>query len=524
MKRQFLFFVLLFFLQTFSITASVKDNTFSTVIENVSDFYVTIDNERLAPRGKAKHRFPLHESALYDGWPVEYEIPLMESVNYILQEKLYISDGQKNLRITNPKSENTGDCFLVIHNSSSESFQITDSKKEAVYPCYASGTINKNGSLPIYNIASGKSVVCSIPPTELYAANPILKNKPIMKIDFPHKAGFVYKIDLTENGMILIDKRPLGKICEPLWSKEVKNETVRSIIQKDGKTFLLSTKTEKDRKRNLFTTGILKCMDSSGNEIWKQEYAQKGTDTFLYDAAFSDDGIIAVGQSIGENMSGLVLFYSLDGALEKYKIVPESIGLEMITPFSDKSFYVRGYDSDGNLVYFQFFADGAYHKTKAIAGENELHSVLQSESKFIDDGNGTIYVSGETSYSERSTASIVSVTSNGKITALYTSQEPFSFVSDMFLDTESNQLIFSGFVNAADSFGNGGKPFVRCLDLGSKKILWETVYENSAYEVCAKIAPCADYGYIQFFVNADSEGNVCEPFCISRTNATGKIE
>ena len=525
MKKQLLLFIFFLYFQTFSSVASVKDNTFTATIENNSDFFITIDNERIEPHGRIKHRFPLHESALYDGWSVEYEILLTQSVTYLLQEKIYIADRQKSIKITNPDSGTIDDTFVIIHNASSESFQITDSKNEKIYPCYESGIINKSDIASIYNIAAGKSVVCKIPKNEIYAINPFAKNKAGIKLPCSLDAGYAYKIDLTEGGAKLTDKRPLEKLCESLWDKEFKNEIVRSISQKDNKIFLISTKEERDGKDNLFTAGFLKCLDSYGNEIWKQEYAIKNTDTFFYDmTSYYDENILIAGQSIASKMTGLLLQYTSNGELLRSISVPECIGLDMITPLKS-SYSLRGYDNDGFEKKFVLEKNSSGPKLQTVYKDDEpTAALIQSKSKCIEAKNGSLYTAGETAYLERPSATVICQNPENyyKPLAVYTAREPFSFVSDMILNEDESQLIMVGSINAKDSFGNDCTPFIRCFDLKRKEIIWENMYADSDYEVCAKIAPCKDYGYILLFVNADENGNVSLPCKITRTNATGK--
>ena len=61
-------------------SSGVVDNTFTATIINNSRFIISIDGKRIAPTNTAENAFPLHDSELYDGWFVNYTIPLTSSV------------------------------------------------------------------------------------------------------------------------------------------------------------------------------------------------------------------------------------------------------------------------------------------------------------------------------------------------------------------------------------------------------------------------------------------------------------
>ena len=81
MKKNLFFLFLIF---SFSLAFAKKeespvDNTFPCLVQNESDFEITIDGLSLASGKSESHKFPLHTSVLYDGWTVEYKIPLTAS-------------------------------------------------------------------------------------------------------------------------------------------------------------------------------------------------------------------------------------------------------------------------------------------------------------------------------------------------------------------------------------------------------------------------------------------------------------
>lgn len=517
----FLSLLLFFFCFSCSSTKTV-DNTFLVTIENDSNFTIVIDNVNIAHHSIEKHKFPLHESALYDGWEVLYEICLNSSIKYTTKEKIYLADGQKNLKISNPKNENIEDSYCIIKNESSYSLQPTDKKHEKIFPCYKSGIINQKNLTPTYNIASGEEVICKLGKSSLYLINPLDKNN-ILQLPCEYKKGYSFKV-LIKNGIAtLIDERPISCMGEKAWAKEYQSKLLRSCLQKDNSIYVLGTEKTKDKKGNLYSSGFLECLDSNGNELWNQQYAKPGTDTFLYDMAIFKDGTILIsGQSIGKQMTGILLNYDSNGNLLHNITITESIGLESIISISDGTFFVSGYDSNEKPILFKLNEDLKYTKTVPFFDAEKLHKLLQSENKILSSRNGTFFIAGETSYLEKPTASIVSISKKGNINAIYTSKEPFSFVTDIYLNEEKQTLVFTGSTNAQDSFGNAGTPFIRCIDLKTNEIIWENTFQNTNYEVCTRFFPCEKYGFIQILANADSDGDIQTPCEIIRTNSIGK--
>ena len=60
----------------------IVDNTFQTTIVNNSLFTVKIDEKIIKKSESIKNSFPLRKSQLYDGWFVNYTIPLSDDIFY----------------------------------------------------------------------------------------------------------------------------------------------------------------------------------------------------------------------------------------------------------------------------------------------------------------------------------------------------------------------------------------------------------------------------------------------------------
>lgn len=522
-KRLLISFSLLFFCFYSFAKPKKVDNTFKTLIRNNSDFSILIDEATIPSKDISEHVFPLHESDLYDSWNVSYIVPLSDSVNYKINGKIFIQDNQEAVIIENPKDVSLSDSYIVIQNDNNEAYQLTDSKKSKIYPCYNSGTVNERGIPVLYNIAPHSCVVSPLDNINYSLAdNTNLSKAKLINLNIPNKKGYVYYVNINSDKVTLLDYRPMQSIYEKLWQRNYSKETVRAVLEKNESTFILGTTTVQDKNKNLYNTGFLQNLNNEGMENWKIEYAVPGADTFLYDMTFSSsDSIFVVGQSIVSQMKGLVLQYSLAGNLLQNITIPEVIGFELITPLSDNTFLLRGYDVSGNLVFYNLDLNGNYASVNNKFKSEKISALIQSESKYIEDSNRGFYIAGETSYLERPSATVIYLSEDGIAKTIYTAKEPFSFASDIVLDEENKRLVLVGSMNAKDSFGNGGIPFIRCIDLQTKEIIWDKIYAAYDYEACVKISALDSYGYIQLFVNADEEGNVMLPCQILRTDSTG---
>ena len=56
------------------------DNCFETLIKNNSGFDIEVDGSTVSAKSSVAHKFPLHDSALYDGWEVLYKIPFISTI------------------------------------------------------------------------------------------------------------------------------------------------------------------------------------------------------------------------------------------------------------------------------------------------------------------------------------------------------------------------------------------------------------------------------------------------------------
>ena len=553
MENRFLFFWDLILISCFfsCTTAKVINNTFLSEIENKSNFSITIDDETVLSGAKVQHHFPVYNDGVHQT-DVNYEIMLTENVSYILKkEKILIANNQKKVTITNPKSIDLPECYVIIQNDSDKTIQITDERNNPSFKCYKEGIINSTAS-SIKNITANSKAVCEIKQSDgLYVSdNQLATMVKLIKLDTPYKNGYIYTVSVQDEKITLIDFRPLLNLGEKSWQKEYKeNEIIKSILQKGEYIYLLGQLKENTQKNSKYRTNRLHCFNLQGTDLWEKAARIidiKNADTDMYDMAFGSNGsVYVVGQCIetkkhnipaDDKKLGIICEYDLDGNFQQKHFVPEVSGLDMIMPCSDGTFIVTGADvKDTNKnIYFNFNQIDSYKETNPVWTLSEVstqfQNQIQSESKFIKDKNGNIYIAGETARFEdrRScSAKVIRIFKDGKIEPVYTARESFSFVSDMVLDEEQNQLIMVGHLNANDDVGNGGTPFIRCLDLNTKNILWESLYTNCGYESCANIVKCENYGFILHLVNVsinkDGEGEISLPCKIIRTNATGKL-
>lgn len=527
-KTLFLLFLIFIISSSFAKKKqSPVDNTFSCLVQNESDFEITIDGIEIKPKQSENHKFPLHSAALYDGWTVEYKIPLLDFAYYVHSEKKSLVDNQKALKIENPATNSAFACYVVIKNLSNDAVQIQNSLRGSILPCYARGAVNGRRDLlePVYSIAAGASAVISLEKEEkLFVANDNTGNNCPIQIQFAK--GYAYEYVFDGENLVLCDARPLHLLKEKLWHKDFEDsQVIRAVQQADEKIYLIGTEILSDKKENNYSSGFIQCLDRKGSELWKQSYAVKGKDTYLYDMALLDENTIGVvGQIILDNEMGLFLAYDAGGNLKKTVKIQESVGLEKIRKSADGSFVISGYDTKGNPVSYSVGSDFEMKKLNPTEKTDSSSELIQSVNAEIYDNEGNLYLAGESAEMEKPVACIVKSAKDKKNSVLYMATEPNSYITDMKINRKTGELLVCGSLGGKDEFGNGGKPFIRCVEAKSGKIVWENILQKSKYEIVVKISSCDEYGFAVLLANADGDGNLASPCALFRTNAVGKVE
>ena len=318
----------------------------------------------------------------------------------------------------------------------------------------------------------------------------------------------------------------LANSASKFGASEGKNaETIISEKQADEKIYLIGTEILSDKKENNYSSGFIQCLDRKGSELWKQSYAVKGKDTYLYDMALLDENTIGVvGQIILDNEMGLFLAYDAGGNLKKTVKIQESVGLEKIRKSADGSFVISGYDTEGNPVSYSVGSDFEMKKLNPTEKTDSSSELIQSVNAEVYDDEGNLYSAGESAEMEKPVACVVKSTKDKKNSVLYMATEPNSYITNMKINRKTGELLVCGSLSGKDEFGNGGKPFIRCLESKSGKIVWENILQKNKYEIAVKIVSCDDYGFVVLLANADGDGNLASPCALVRTNAVGKVE
>lgn len=564
----------------------IIDNTFPTDIQNTSFFPVRIDNETVEQGQSVKHSFPLHDSALYDGWGVYYTVLLTKNVFYEHKEKIQITDRQQAIVIVNPvQNERISETYIIVKNASKQSIQLTNGLG-TIFPCCLEGRINTREAKHEHNIAPGRIAVHEIlKPQEALSSVKVCmsvgrKNYPLT--DNTHlQPGYVYTYAFDGKQIVKEDERPLLKTGEPLWNRNgADGVSVSKLISAPaGDIFYAVGKVrKKDANGNPYDAGFIQCTEHNGRERWTRFFEETGCDSTVYDGIALDNGdLLAVGHASGDVQHGLALLYSSDGVLLNTQKIATSSAFESVIPLSAGAFLVTGFDSEDKLIFGKVHIEksviryepfsaplplaGTEFVTNAFplydsriktlfvccnlldtetelplpsalftlaedgtANRIPLKYVIKSVATVRQDANGMLYIGGETGAAEHSTAMIVTVdAAQNKQAAFYTGGAPYAYIADMQLNEKSGELIIAGTEKAADNFGNGGMPFFKSLALASGKELWTAGYSDKTYELLSSFIPCTDYGFIAHFTSVNEGGEYSPPVCTARLSATGKM-
>lgn len=555
------------------------DNCFETLIKNNSGFDIEVDGSTVSAKSSVAHKFPLHDSALYDGWEVLYKIPFTKDIFFYLRNKIVIADNQSELLIENPVENQSLDNYLILKNNSKISVQISNGI--SLLPCFLSGQVNSRNSNSEYYISSGNVAALRIPSdnTKLFVQEGNKKSSswkiPLSK---NNKAGFVYTYTFDGEKVVFEDARPIMKINEPLWNKGYYDTALLKAFgsKNENSIFCIGNKIEEDKTKNKFWSAYFGCFENTGTKKWESGFSEKNADNKIYDGVLLENKIICVGQSMSENSeSGIVLFAdSKNSHIESFKI-PELSGLFSITSFG-ANILATGFDSAGslsvlkisfendrpifslvplelpfaesNLVYhalclydsesdrislfcnrqnetdevlssilYQFSYDG-----KLVAKEDFAESI-KSVSCMVQNKNGEIFVGAETFGSEKASAVVIKLLPNGNWTYFYRNENPSSFITSVCLSENEDFIAFSGVQNASDSYGHNGNSFFAGMDSNSDEQLWFTEYEKKQDMLLTNFSLVPEYGFAGIFCYTDENGVIKSPAALKRMTLNGCV-
>ena len=556
------------------------DNCFETLIKNNSGFDIEVDGSTVSAKSSVAHKFPLHDSALYDGWEVLYKIPFTKDIFFYLRNKIVIADNQSELLIENLVENQSLDNYLILKNNSKISVQISNGI--SLLPCFLSGQVNSRNSNSEYYISSGNVAALRIPSdnTKLFVQEGNKKSSswkiPLSK---NNKAGFVYTYTFDGEKVVFEDVRPIVKISEPLWSKDYSDTVLLTAFgsKNENAIFCIGNKIEEDKNRNKFWTTYFVCFENTGTKKWESSFSEKNADNKIYDGVLLENKIICVGQSMNEKSESALLIAvdSKNGHIESFKI-PELSGFFSVSLCEENSILAAGFDcaysvtvlkisfendrpifsvvplelpiAESNLVnyalclydsesdkfflfcnrqnengevlssiLYQFSYDG-----KLVAKEDFTESI-KSVSCMVQNKNGEIFAGAETFGTEKASAVVIKLLPNGNWTYFYRNEKPSSFITSVCLSENDGFIAVSGVQNASDSYGHSGNSFFVGMDSNSAERLWFTEYEKKHDMLLTNFSLVPEYGFAGIFCYTDENGVVKPPSALKRMKLNGSI-
>lgn len=555
------------------------DNCFETLIKNNSSFDIEIDGTKVSAKSSLAHKFPLHNSALYDGWEVLYKIPFTNNIFFYLRNKIAITDNQSELLIGKPIENQSFDNYLILKNNSKISVQISNGI--SLLPCFLNGQVNSKNSNPEYYISSGNIAALKVPSdnTKLFVQE---GNKMSSSWKIPlskkNRAGFVYTYTFDGEKVVFEDARSIVKVNEPLWNKDYSDTALLKAFgsKNENTIFCIGNKIEEDKTKNKFWSAYFGCFENTGTKKWDSGFSEKNADNKIYDGVLLENKIVCVGQSMNEKSESALLIAvdSKNGHIESFKI-PELSGLFSITSFG-ANILATGFDSAGslsvlkisfendrpifslvplelpfaesNLVYhalclydsesdrislfcnrqnengevlssilYQFSYDG-----KLVAKE-DFEKSIKSVSCMVQNKNGEIFVGAETFGTENTSAVVIKVLPNGNWTYFYRNENPSSFITSVCLSENEDFIVLSGVQNASDSYGNNGKSFFAGMDSNSAEKLLFTEYEKKQDMLLTNFSLVPEYGFAGIFCYTDESGVIKSPSALKRMTLNGSV-
>ena len=465
--------------------------------------------------------------------------------------------------------QNRANYEISVINSSSKQIYLTMNGVKTIRPedcgIYSSSERNfiKNDYVAMFILAKNKEFIF-----------------PIEKF----KKGYVYTYEFDGKSVYRTDSRPLLKQAEPTWSLEIENNLeINDIEIQNDNIYFTGTQIKTDNSSNQYYSAFTRYFETDISTYKEKKitinYEENQTDsTTFFDSIIKKDGnIISVGQRVDEEPKGLVFCYSNSGSLLWNKTLADVYAVSSIIQITENDFFVAGSNYEGKaLVYklkendskeFEFItsieviesaiydtkscisSDGKYLYLVCNAQENMTNLVISSlfridiESgvseeiklnntiRFVEDikqaKDGTVYLVGETVTDTASSVALMSVKQDiAESKLVYVAPETYSYGRSIYVDEDFNEIVICGTLNATDSSGNGGTPFVRSLYRNDYSVAWEKLYAEECFsdmEVVREFVPCDDYGFVVNLCAVDEEGRFCGPTQLVRTNATGNM-
>lgn len=556
------------------------DNCFETLIKNNSSFDIEIDGTKVSAKSSLAHKFPLHNSALYDGWEVLYKIPFTNNIFFYLRNKIAITDNQSELLIGKPIENQSFDNYLILKNNSKISVQISNGI--SLLPCFLNGQVNSKNSNPEYYISSGNIAALKVPSdnTKLFVQE---GNKMSSSWKIPlskkNRAGFVYTYTFDGEKVVFEDARSIVKVNEPLWNKDYSDTALLKAFgsKNENTIFCIGNKIEEDKNKNKFWSAYFGCFENTGTKKWDSGFSEKNADNKIYDGVLLENKIVCVGQSMNEKSESalLIAVYSKNGHIESFKI-PELSGFFSVSLCEENSILAAGFDcaysvtvlkisfendrpifsvvplelpiAESNLVnyalclydsesdkfflfcnrqnengevlssiLYQFSYDG-----KLVAKE-DFEKSIKSVSCMVQNKNGEIFVGAETFGTENTSAVVIKVLPNGNWTYFYRNENPSSFITSVCLSENEDFIVLSGVQNASDSYGHNGKSFFAGMDSNSAEKLWFTEYEKKQDMLLTNFSLVPEYGFAGIFCYTDESGVIKSPSALKRMTLNGSV-
>jgi len=564
------FLVIIFACKTTSV--ALLDNTFQATVVNNSPFVVEANGKTIKKDVSLKNTFPLYESDLYDGWDVDYVIPVSKDVLYLHKGKVQVTNNQNIVVIEPPSKDNIREAYIVVKNISKQTMQITNGLG-TIFPCFIEGRINTQNVKKEHNISPSKVAVYEILKEDDMKRGRVFasqgnKNYSVLEHTVL-KHGYVYTYEFNGKEVIKTDERPLLKVGEPLWKIEDETLIIEKVIAKENSYYASGRSKVLDENGNSYYCPYICCMDrETGNVQWKIK--EKILEGSINDAIILDNGdILTIGQSIVERSNvGAIWLYSPKGVLLNNKKCPECLSLNAISLNNNENATLVGFDDEeisflslslSKLQYKSFpiqlpqkdsinstipfynkhsktlflfcnlvdeggrsLSSKLYElKEDGKVKEVSLQEKISSISSVVQTSSGTLYVGGETSRSEKSEALILKIDGEN-LEALYQDTRAFSYISSLHLNEETQELIMSGVCKAKESSGMGGSPFISSLDIKTGKEVWRQDYRGMKYQLLRSFVPCLDYGFIASFSSILPSGEDYGSSILLRLTSSGK--
>ncbi|MDR2634324.1 MAG: hypothetical protein LBC51_12000 [Treponema sp.] len=554
---------------------STETYTFSVAVHNPTVFNIRIDHQLVEKNKDRTLELPVYENELSAGFDITYEIPLSASVSLFCKgDTQTVRKEQTSIQIKAPVLDEDYGCYVSITNKAHTGVAFVNGNSR-IPGLEQRGDYAVPGSR--YEFAPHETAVYKID-GDFIAVRDGKQEHPL---GIPQiRQNYLYRYEYRTGGPVMIDARPLRRAGEAGWVKTFASANypllpVQGKGNEEGVLVFAST----GQKTSLYSFDS----DGTAGETYSREdrsvdipALMRTEDECLLLAGYQYNGAVYTPFAQKQSVEGMVQWVLPPSTRPDCRsayfttLAPKYAGMWLLAGGADSGVnsgsayrpYIReirdtgaGFESLWELAPGDFdprcgavkaAVYDALHKVWYVTGallgaETGAYICVIADGRILGTdtsleqfsfsaicaGNEGYYLAGEEQKPNGEVyAALLHYNAGGKRLWQQTAQvKSHSYYQAALMDSEHNQLVLAGTMNAGSANGKGGTPFMQAVNPENGTPLWLQELHDPAFERTAlvyRMIKAPDYGYV---LSLTGMGDTFyeKPFVAARVNARGLL-